>query len=102
MVIFRPSNRYSGVDRKFCKGQKMARYQIQIRGHLDKRWEVNFPDYTIIHQFSQDGQPLTLMVGEASDQSALYGVISHLRNLGVELISVLPQSIEDDSSMEEK
>ena len=80
----------------------MARYKIQIRGHLDKRWEVNFPDYTIRHQFSRDGQPLTLMVGEASDQSALYGVINHLRNLGVELISVSPLPVEDDPNKEEK
>ena len=80
----------------------MARYQIQIRGHLDQRWEVNFPDYTISHLFSQDGQALTLMVGEASDQSALYGVISHLRNLGVELISVSPQSVEENPDKEEK
>ena len=70
----------------------MAKYEIQIRGHLDQRWEIIFPGFTIRHQFSHDELPLTLMIGEVSDQAALYGVISRLRNLGVELISFQPQA----------
>lgn len=70
----------------------MAQYQIQIHGHLDQRWEKMFSGFTITHQRLQSGEPLSLMVGEVSDQSALYGVINHLRNMGVELISVQPTS----------
>jgi hypothetical protein len=78
------------------QGQIMTTYQIQIRGHLDKRWEATFPDFTIRHQFSTDEQPLTLMTGEVSDQAALYGVINRLRNLGVELISFQPKNNEEN------
>ena len=74
----------------------MAKYQIQIHGHLDQRWETTFPGFAIHHQFSQDDKPLTLMVGEVSDQAALYGVINRLRNLGVELISFQPKTDQEN------
>lgn len=80
------------------QGQIMANYQIQIHGHLDQRWEATFPGFTIRHHFSQDEQPLTLMIGEVNDQAALYGVINRLRNLGVELISVQPHSLEEQEA----
>jgi hypothetical protein len=82
-------------------GRKMTQYQIQLRGHLDRRWEANFPSFTITHQFSQDGQPQTLMAGTVNDQAALYGTISRLRNLGVELIGVYPLPEEEKSQENE-
>jgi hypothetical protein len=74
----------------------MTQYQIQIHGHLDQRWEAMFPHFTITHKLLDDEQPITLMVGEVSDQAALYGLISRLRNLGIELISVQPVGNDDD------
>jgi hypothetical protein len=73
-------------------------YQIQLRGHLDARWEAMFAGFSINHQVTPAGQPITVITGQVADQSALYGLISRLRNLGVELISIQPQP---DSDVEE-
>jgi hypothetical protein len=75
---------------KHKRGNEMTLYQIQLRGHLDTRWEVMFAGFSFEHQATLEGQPITLMTGQIIDQSALYGVIGRLRNLGVELISVQP------------
>ena len=73
----------------------MTRYQIQIRGHLDRRWEAMFPEFRITHQLLRADEPITLMTGEVSDQAALYGLIGRLRNMGLELISVQPQASKE-------
>ena len=73
----------------------MTRYQIQIRGHLDQRWEEMFPEFRITHQLLRADEPITLMTGEVSDQAALYGLIGRLRNMGLELISVQPQASKE-------
>jgi hypothetical protein len=70
-------------------------YQIQLRGHLDARWEAMFAGFSIDHQITPEGQPVTVITGQVADQSALYGLINGLRNLGVELISVQPQPGSD-------
>ena len=71
-------------------------YQIQVRGHLDARWEAMFAGFSIIHQVTSAGQPITVITGQVADQSALYGLISRLRNLGVDLISIQPQPGGDE------
>jgi hypothetical protein len=75
-------------------------YQIRLRGHLDRRWAVRFEGFTIEHEATADGQPITVMTGPVIDQSALYGIIGQLRNLGIELISVQPQENTDDDENE--
>jgi hypothetical protein len=54
------------------------------RGKLDSRWSHWFADLQIIPQ--PDGN--SLITGPIADQSALYGVISRLRDLGMVLISI--------------
>ncbi len=71
-------------------------YQIRLRGHLDQRWAVRFEAFKIEHELTPDGQPITVMTGPVIDQSALYGIISQLRDLGIELISVQPLENTDD------
>ena len=71
-------------------------YQIQVRGHLDARWEAMFAGFSINHQVTPAGQPITVITGQVADQSALYGLISRLRNLGVDLISIQPQPGGDE------
>ena len=69
----------------------MTLYQIIIRGHLDTRWETKFPGFSLSHEMTPEDQPITVMTGKVIDQSALYGTISRLRNLGAELISFQPK-----------
>jgi hypothetical protein len=68
----------------------MTSYTFQLAGHLDRRWEAAFDGFTIAHTFAPDQHPVTLLTGPVPDQSALYGMISRLRDIGVTLISVQP------------
>lgn len=68
----------------------MIGYTVQLAGHLDARWEAAFDGFTITHSFAPDRHPITLLTGAVPDQSALYGLISRLRDIGVTLISVQP------------
>lgn len=60
-------------------------YQIRVEGHLDSGWTDWFDGLTITRE---DGGN-TLLTGEVVDQSALYGLLKKIRDLGMSLISVL-------------
>jgi hypothetical protein len=60
------------------------RYEIKIVGHLDgerMRW---FEEFSVTLLPSGE----TLLVGPIVDQAALHGVLSRIRDLGVQLLSV--------------
>lgn len=61
-----------------------ARYEIRLSGHLDSRWAAWFDGMELTVQ--DDGT--TLLHGPVPDQSALHGLLSRLRDLGLPLISV--------------
>lgn len=61
-------------------------YHIRVRGHLDARWNRWFEGFEI----GLDPNGDTIISGAIGDQATLYGVISRIRDLGLELISVLP------------
>lgn len=65
-------------------------YEIRIKGHLDQSWADWFDGLTIVHEDNGD----TLLTGSLVDQAALHGVLSRLRDLGVQLVSVNP--LEDN------
>jgi hypothetical protein len=60
------------------------RYEITIRGHLASQWAAVFDGMQVTCQ--EDGN--THLVGDIPDQSALYGLLMRLRDLGMVLISV--------------
>ncbi len=59
-------------------------YQIRVKGHLDPSWADWFENLTMTPH--EDGT--MFLKGPIKDQSALYGILLILRDLGVELISV--------------
>jgi hypothetical protein len=59
-------------------------YQIRIKDHLDSQWKDWFEGMTI----ATDDDGTTLLSGTVADQSALYGLIRKIRDLGISLISV--------------
>jgi hypothetical protein len=59
-------------------------YEIIIRGHLTPEWTAVFDGMAVI--CLADGN--TLIAGDLPDQSALYGVLMQLRDLGLILISI--------------
>ncbi|MCB0551507.1 MAG: hypothetical protein KDD19_28335 [Phaeodactylibacter sp.] len=64
-------------------GQSMV-YQIRLRGHLSLQWEDWFYGFTITLEDNGD----TLLTGPVPDQSALYGLLRKVRDLGLPLLSL--------------
>jgi len=60
-----------------------TRYRITVRGHLTKRLASAFEGLDL-----EPGIGQTALVGEIRDQSHLYGVLSLVRELGLDLLSV--------------
>lgn len=59
-------------------------YQIRIKGHLGQQWTTWFEGMTI--ELMENGE--TLLTGEVVDQSALFGLLKKVRDLGMPLIAV--------------
>jgi hypothetical protein len=62
----------------------MQRVEIRAQGHLDESWAEWLEGFT----FTYTEQEETLLTGTVRDQSALYGLIAKLRDLGVKLVAV--------------
>ena len=71
----------------------MLRVEIRFKGHLDARWSDWFGGLTISHPDPEE----TVLSGHVADSSALYGIISRLRDLGLELTSVSSQKVKENS-----
>ncbi len=59
-------------------------YEIKIAGHLEDRWTDWFEGLTFTHE--SDGT--TTLSGPIKDQTALRGILNHISDLGLVLISV--------------
>jgi len=59
-------------------------YQIRLKGHLSHKWTEWFEGLTIT--LEEDGN--TLITGPVVDQSALFGLLKKVRDLGMPLVSV--------------
>lgn len=66
-------------------------YQICVRGHLDPAWADWFEGLVIDHAESGN----TILRGPIADQSALYGILNKLSDLGLALISANPLEPEE-------
>ena len=62
-------------------------YQICVRGRLTERLAAALDGMTL-HSSAVN----SVFTGEVKDQSQLYGLLDRLRDLGLELISVRPQT----------
>ncbi len=69
----------------------MQRVEIRVKGQIDEHWSDWFDGLTITHT----AQDETILTGDVVDQSALYGVIAKLRDLGLPLISVNSVEVEE-------
>jgi hypothetical protein len=58
--------------------------EIRIEGHLDAKWAEWFEGFDFTYTKTGD----TILAGCVLDQSALYGLIAKLRDLGVKLKAV--------------
>ncbi len=61
-----------------------ARYELRVHGVLDPRWSAWFEGLRVTSD--QAGQ--TTITGPVTDQAALHGLLTKIRDLGLELLSV--------------
>lgn len=73
----------------------MDTYQIRIKGHLDRRRVAWFEGLQVT--LLPNGE--TLLYGPVTDQSALHGVLSRIRDLGLPLLLV--QQVEGERNGQE-
>jgi hypothetical protein len=69
----------------------MLRAEIRVKGQIDEHWSDWFEDLEITHT----DQDETILTGEVADQSALYGLLAKLRDLGLPLLSVNHVEVEE-------
>lgn len=71
-------------------------YQIRVKEYLEDSWSVWFDSLTFTH--AEDGT--TTLTGPVRDQTALYGLIAQIRDLGLTLVDVTPCSPSTSSGAE--
>lgn len=62
----------------------MTKVEIRVKGRLDQDWSEWFEGFSITHSEQDE----TTLSGTVADQSAVYGLLARLRDLGLPLISV--------------
>ena len=62
----------------------MPQIQIRVKGQIDERWSEWLDGLEIMHTAENE----TVLTGFIRDQSALYGLMSKLRDLGLPLSAV--------------
>ena len=60
-----------------------ARYELRVQGVLDPGWSAWFEGLRVT---SDDRE--TIIAGPVADQAALHGLLTKVRDLGLELLSV--------------
>ena len=60
-----------------------AHYRIKLQECLDAKWSDGFEEMTI--SFEGGG---TILTGRVADQAALHGLLIHIRDLNLNLLSV--------------
>ena len=65
-----------------------ARYQIEVVGHLDIKKATWFEGLTLVNDYGEDGNPITVITGQVLDQAMLHGLITVIRDLGLPLLAV--------------
>jgi len=61
-----------------------GRYEIRLKGHLDRRWAAWFDGLSI----SLESDGTTILDGPIADQAALHGLLLKVRDTGIPLVSV--------------
>jgi hypothetical protein len=58
-------------------------YEIRVSGKLDRIWAEWFDGFQMIYKENE-----TILNGVVQDQAALFGLLTKLNNLGLQLLSV--------------
>jgi len=71
----------------------MQQVEIRVKGRINEEWSEWLGGLTISHSDPEG----TVLTGVVQDQAALYGIISRLRDLGLELSAVSSEKAEEES-----
>jgi len=71
----------------------MQQVEIRIKGHINEEWSDWLGGLSISHSDPE----ATVLTGLVPDQAALYGIISRLRDLGLELSAVSSEEAKEVS-----
>ena len=74
----------------------MLKVQITVKGQLDQEWSQRLDGLTIQHPLPNE----TMIQGTVPDYPALYGILSRLRDLGIGLISVMSEEVDQEQGNE--
>ena len=66
-------------------------YQIKICGMLDQSWSNWLGDVEIQAAWMEDGQVISTLTVDILDQATLFGILDHIRDINLPLISVNKQ-----------
>lgn len=70
----------------------MLSVEIRVKGHIDENWSEWFGGFVVTHCEEDE----TILMGAVADQTALYGVLAKLRDLGLSLVSVEQSGVEEE------
>jgi hypothetical protein len=70
----------------------MLKVEIRFKGQINQQWSEWFGGLTV--SLSNDE---TVLSGLVADSSALYGILSRLRDLGLQLASVSSEEVEKET-----
>ena len=70
----------------------MKQIEIWIQGQISPRWSGWFEGLTISHPAHDE----TVLTGVVQDESAVYGIISRLRDLGLQITLLRNTSVQED------
>lgn len=61
------------------------RYRIELQSELDADWSAWLGNLELTHT----GTGHTILIGELADQTALHGLLSRIRDLGIPIVLVV-------------
>ena len=63
-------------------------YQIKVEGCLDPNWSDWFNEMEITNETKTDSHSITTLEGTVGDQATLRGILNHLWDLNLTILSV--------------
>ena len=74
------------------------RYRIEVLGRIDATWSEWFDRMSIRYERDAHGSPVTVLVGEVADQSALRGLLGKIWNMNLSVIGLRRMQTEGAGS----
>jgi hypothetical protein len=71
----------------------MQKIEIHVKGQIDEHWSEWFEGLNITH--TETGE--SVLSGVLADEAAVYGLITKIRDLGLNMVSIINTHHDNDS-----